>query len=94
MKLVGRKVALLNNKFEFGHLCISYGYLSEAEPKREHLGGTRKANKKKLLEGKRKLKAWHILCIETKIKMRDLKPMNAKMTKLKRIVHKGHLFTN
>ena len=33
MKLVGRKVALMNNKSEFGHLCISYGYLGKAEPK-------------------------------------------------------------
>ena len=45
MKLVGRKVALMNNKSEFGHLCISYGYLGKAEPKREHLGGTRKGHK-------------------------------------------------
>ena len=33
MKLVGRKVALMNKKSEFGHLCISYGYLGKAEPK-------------------------------------------------------------
>ena len=65
----------MKNKSEFGHLCISYGYLGKAEPKREHLGGTRKghnsqggliANWKKVLEAKTKLKEWYIL---TKNKM-------------------------
>ena len=27
----------MNNTFEFGHLCISYGCLGKAEPKREHI---------------------------------------------------------
>ena len=68
MKLVGRKVALMNNKSEFGHLCIPYGYVTSVKPSpkrtfrwnQKRSQGGLIANWKKMLEAKTKLKEWYI----------------------------------